>query len=80
MLANERDLRSMSGAVQSVQFSVGQQPIELATGFDAPTLWSATSFVAEEVEEPVAGGLKTLEDNMGPVRSALKEVTKNWPR
>ena len=73
-LANERDLRSMSGAVQNVQFSVGQ-PIELATRFDAPTLWSATSFVAEEVER-VAGGLKILEDDMGPVRSALLEVNQ----
>jgi hypothetical protein len=47
----------------------------LATRFDAPTLWSATSFVAEEVER-VAGGLKILEDDMGPVRSALLEVNQ----
>jgi hypothetical protein len=57
-LANERDLRVVSGAVQNVQMS-GGQPIELDTNFDASTLWSAISFVADEVEQ-VAENLKRI--------------------
>jgi hypothetical protein len=50
----------MSGAVQNVQTSVGT-PIELDPRFDATTLWSATSFVADEVVK-LADGLKGLKE------------------
>ncbi|KAI2495941.1 hypothetical protein MHU86_18551 [Fragilaria crotonensis] len=73
-LANERDLRSVSGAVQNVQTSVGQ-PIELDMQFDAPTLWSATSFVAEEVVR-VTGGLKTIEGVINPMQDELKALAQ----
>ena len=73
-LVNERDLRAVSGAVQNVQISVGQ-PIELDRKFDAPTLWSATSFVAEEVVK-VAGGLKGVEDSIIPLQADLKSVAQ----
>jgi hypothetical protein len=71
-LSNTKDLRAVSGAVQYVQTSVGQ-PIKLSTRFDVPTLWCATSFVAEGVER-VGGGLKTLEDAMIPMKADLLET------
>ena len=74
-LSNENDLRAVSGAVQNVQTSVGQ-PIELSTRFDAPTLWSATSFVAEEVDR-VAGGLKALQGSMVPLKAELMRAVND---
>jgi polyhydroxyalkanoate synthesis regulator phasin len=71
-LANERDLRDVSGAVQNVQTTIGQ-PIELDTSFDAPTLWSATSFVADEVVR-VAEGLRLVEEMISPMRDAALKV------
>ena len=71
-LSNERDLRSVAGAVQNVQTSVGM-PIELDSRFDAPTLWSATSFVADEVIQ-MAGGLKEMEGKLIPIQAELKAV------
>ncbi|KAI2495227.1 hypothetical protein MHU86_19281 [Fragilaria crotonensis] len=71
-LANESDLRSVSGAVQNVQTSVGT-PIELDPRFDAQTLWSATSFVADEVVK-LADGLKGVEGSLIPITSGLKAV------
>ena len=77
-LSNERDLRAVSGAVQNVQTSVGQ-PVELDTRFDAPTLWSSTSFVADEVVR-VTNSLTALEDDIVPMRASLKSVYEECNR
>jgi hypothetical protein len=71
-LSNKRDLRKVSGAVQNVQTMIGQ-PIELDTNFDTPTLWSATSFVADEVVQ-VAEGLRLMEGMISPMRDAALKV------
>ncbi|KAI2503869.1 hypothetical protein MHU86_10594 [Fragilaria crotonensis] len=77
-LTNERDLRTVSGAVQNVQTSVGQ-PIELDTRFDAPTLWSSTSFVAEEVIR-VTNGLVAMEGDLAPLKARLETVNEECGR
>ena len=55
-----------------MQTSVGQ-PIKLSMILDAPTLWGATLFAAEEVER-VGGGLKSLEGTMIPMKADLLEA------
>ncbi|KAI2494741.1 hypothetical protein MHU86_19778 [Fragilaria crotonensis] len=71
-LVNEQDLRAVSGAVQYIQTSVGQ-PVELDTRFEAPTLWSATSFVSEELVR-VANGLSSLEGALEPMQKDLSVI------
>ncbi|KAI2498995.1 hypothetical protein MHU86_15499 [Fragilaria crotonensis] len=71
-LSNERDLRVVSGAVQNVQTLVGP-PVELDARFDAPTLWGATSFVAEEVGR-VTGNVKALEGGLAPIKEDIKAL------
>jgi hypothetical protein len=71
-LVNEEDLRALLGAVQYIQTSVGE-PLELDNRFEAPTLWSATSFVSEELVR-VANGLVTLEGAMEPMQKDLSLI------
>ena len=77
-LTNEKDLRAVSGAVQNVQTTVGQ-PIELDSRFDAPTLWSSTSFVAEEVIR-VTSNLASLENDLMPMKATLRAVNEECSR
>ena len=77
-LTNEKDLRAVSGAVQNVQASVGET-VELESMFDAPTLWSATAFVAEEVER-MTGGLKTIEADIIPMKATMKILSGELAR
>lgn len=62
----------MSGAVHKVQISVGH-PVELDARFDAPTLWSSTSFIANEVIR-MESGLIALEETVGPMKTTVDKV------
>ena len=72
ILAKEKYLQLMSGAVQKVQICIGH-PVELDTRFDAPTLWSFTSFIADEVIR-LEGGLTVLEETVGPIKITVDNV------
>jgi hypothetical protein len=75
-LSNKRDIRSISGAIQTVQILVGN-PIELDPRFDGPNLWSATSFIADEVLR-LDGGLAGIKNTLGPIkRSRFKIFRRN---
>ena len=71
-LSNERDLRLMSGAVQKVQLLVGS-PVELDTRFEGPTLWSSTSFIADEVVR-LNLGLTGVERTLEPMKKSVLDV------
>ena len=68
----------MSGAVQNVQASVGDT-VELESMFDAPTLWSATAFVSEEVDR-MTGGLKTIDADIIPMKATMKILSGELAR
>ena len=76
--ANERDLRLMSGAVQKVQLLVGQ-PVDLDPRFDGPTLWSSTSFIADEVLR-LNLGLMGVEGTLVPMKKSVQEIQSECER
>ena len=68
----------MPGAVQKVQISVGQ-PVELDDRFNAPTLWSSTSFIFDEVIR-VGGDVTNLKMTMGPFKVAVDKIKSECER
>ena len=77
-LSNENDLRAVSSVVQNVQASVGET-VELESKFDAPTLWSATAFVSEEVDR-MTSGLKNMEADIIPMKESMKVLSAELAR
>ena len=75
-LANERDMRSIAGAIQNSQILIGN-PVQMDSRFEGPTLWSSTSFIADEVMR-VGGGLAFLEGKVDPMTDTNILVTAEY--
>lgn len=71
-LTYERDLRAIAGAVQNSQILIGD-PVQMDARFEGPTLWSSTSFIADEVVR-VGGGLAFLEGKVDPMSETVTEI------
>lgn len=73
-LSNERDLRAIAGAIQNSQiFLIVGNPVQMDSRFEGPTLWSSTSFIADEVVR-VGGGLAFLEGKVDPMTDTVSEI------
>ena len=77
-LVYERDLRAIAGAVQNSQILIGN-PVQMDARFEGPTLWSSTSFIADEVVR-VGGGLAILEGKVDPMSDTVSEIKKECER
>lgn len=71
-LSNEEGINSISGVVQNLKSSVGM-PVQLDDRFEAPTLWGAVAFIADEVSR-IGLTLLHVNEEIKEVKASVAEV------
>ena len=77
-VGNERDIRLMTGAVQKTQILVGN-PVEVDEKFEGPTLWTSTSFIADEVIR-MNEGIVGMEKTIRSLERSVREIKLEFER